>query len=127
MAHTIEILAEQVLELNKKNNDEKGIQTATIMRNDYAELYDRMKSEDFVPESLKRHDFARFLVGAIIVTQQIENKIAAENKALSGYKVDLIPKLERIVNETNEGEQDEVTALAAELFSIHEEAQTSEK
>lgn len=126
LAHTIEILSEQVMELNKKNNDEKGVQTASIMRDDYKELYDRMRGKNFLPESLARRDFARFLVGAIIVTQQIENKIAAENKALSGYKIDLIPKLERMVNETTEGEQDEITALAAELFSIHEEQESSE-
>ena len=48
IAHNCEILSEQVMELDRKNNDEKGLNTATIMRNDYAKLYDRLKAEDFL-------------------------------------------------------------------------------
>lgn len=124
LAHTVQILAEQVVELNHSKQDKKGEETATTMRNDYQELYDRMRAADFDPATLDRKDYARLLVGAIIIVQQIEIKINNEKKALSGYKVDLIPKLERIINETKEDAQDNIPNLVAELFEIKPDSET---
>lgn len=122
MTHTIEVLAEQVMELNKTKGDDKGVETATIMRDDYRSLYDRMRQENFDEKTLTKKDYARFLVGAIIVAQQIDNKIKNEKKALSGYKVDLIPKLERVINEVkSDDDKDKLSALIEELFSIKPE------
>ena len=121
LAHTIEILAEQVVSINHDKKDEKGEETATIMRDDYQQLYDRMRQTDFDPATLSKRDYARFLVGAIIVVQQIETRIENEKKAISGYKVDLIPKLERIINEIKEGEEDKLPTLVSELFEIKPE------
>lgn len=121
LAHTIEVLAEQVVSINHDKKDEKGEQTATIMRDDYQQLYDRMRQADFDPATLSKRDYARFLVGAIIVVQQIETRIENEKKAISGYKIDLIPKLERIINEIKEGEEDKLPALVSELFEIKPE------
>lgn len=118
LAHATEVLAEQVMELDKVQNDTKGEETAKIMRDDYAKLHDYLRGDAFDPSTLEKKDFAKLLVGAIIVAQQLENKIEAERKALNGYKVDVIPKLERVVNETNSLE--EIQKLAEELFSIQE-------
>jgi hypothetical protein len=113
-----------VISINHDKKDEKGEETATIMRDDYQQLYDRMRQADFDPVTLSKRDYARFLVGAIIVVQQIETRIENEKKAISGYKIDLIPKLERIINEIKEGEEDKLPALISELFEIKPEEKT---
>lgn len=122
LAHASEVIAEQVMELNKSHQDDKGIETAQIMRDDFAQLYDMMRKEDFDPNTLEKREYAKLLVGAIIVANQLDNKIKAEQKALDGYKIDTIPKLERIVNETNS--QEEIQALSNELFAIKSEEKT---
>lgn len=113
LAHTTENLAEQVMTLNKES---ESIKSAKVMRDDYAKLYDKIRDGNFSPDTLTRGEFARLLVGAIIVAQQIENRIEKEKTALQGYKIDIIPKLERIVNETNTDE--EALSLAKEVFNI---------
>lgn len=113
-----------MISINHDKKDEKGEETATIMRDDYQQLYDRMRQADFDPVTLSKRDYARFLVGAIIVVQQIETRIENEKKAISGYKIDLIPKLERIINEIKEGEEDKLPALISELFEIKPEEKT---
>ena len=80
------------------------------MRDDYMALHDKISAG----EDLVKADFARLLVGAIIVTNQLDARIKNEQKALDGYKIDIIPKLDRI----NNTEADEVPSLAAELFNI---------
>jgi len=122
LAHASEVIAEQVMELNKSHQDDKGIETAQIMRDDFAQLYDMMRKEDFDPNTLGKREYAKLLVGAIIVANQLDNKIKAEQKALDGYKIDTIPKLERIVNETNS--QEEIQALSNELFAVKSEEKT---
>lgn len=119
LAHTIEVLSEQVMDLNQKKQDKKGVETAQTMRDDYQKLYDKMRAENFNPESLDKKDYAKLLVGAIIVVQQVENKIAAEQKALQGYKIDVVPKLERLVYEIQD--DDERMKLSAELFAVQPE------
>lgn len=122
LAHASEVIAEQVMELNKSHQDDKSIETAQIMRDDFAQLYDMMRKEDFDPNTLGKREYAKLLVGAIIVANQLDNKIKAEKKALDGYKIDTIPKLERIVNETNS--QEEIQALSNELFAVKSEEKT---
>ena len=122
LAHASEVIAEQVMELNKSHQDDKGIETAQIMRDDFAQLYDMMRKENFDPDTLEKREYAKLLVGAIIVANQLDNKIKAEQKALDGYKIDTIPKLERIVNETNS--QEEIQALSNELFAVKSEEKT---
>lgn len=119
VAHTVPIFAEQVMDLNREKNDEQGLKTAETMRNDYQHLYDRMNASDFDAETLTKSDFAKFLVGAFIISRNLEDRIKMQRTALNGYKIDLIPKLDRIVNETNTTE--EALALANEIFQVKEE------
>ena len=119
IAHAIELTAEQVLQANSENKDEAGIKAASTMRDDYAALYDRMRDPTFDYKTLTRPDFARLLVGAIIVSQQLNTRIQQEQKVLQGYKVDTIPKLERVVNETQDTE--EALKLAEEIFQVSDE------
>lgn len=89
------------------------------MRDDYLNLHDKLTNE----EVLDKADFARLLVGAIIVTNQLDARIKNEQKALDGYKIDIIPKLDRI----NNAEADQVASLAEELFKVKEEEKSDEK
>lgn len=113
------ILSERVMDYNYNKKDKKGEETAQIMRNDYQALYDRISQTDFDTATLKRADYAKLLVGAFVITQNIEDQVKEKQKAIDGYKIDLIPKLDRIVNESNTIE--ETKQLAEELFQIIDE------
>ena len=110
ISQSVANLAEQVMNDHQDKGETKEQETAQIMRDDYISLHDKL----IAGEDLVKADFARLLVGAIIVTNQLDTRIKNEQKALDGYKLDVIPKLDRI----NNTEVDEVSSLAAELFSI---------
>lgn len=118
IAQTTANLAERVMEEHKKNSEDKGYQTAEAMRNDYLDLHDKLDSN----EVLNKADYARLLVGAIIVTNQLEARIKNEQKALQGYKIDIIPKLDQI----NNAEATEIAELAEKLFKVKEDVESNE-
>lgn len=118
IVHTTELLAERVMELNHTQNDTKGEATAKTMRDDYIKLYDKMRDEKFDFNNLTKAEYAKLLVGTLIVVNNIEDRIAGEKKALNGYKTGVIPKLQRIVDECKTDE--EAITLAMELFKIDE-------
>ena len=112
-------IAEQVMDEHKKNDEEKGYQTAETMRNDFLNLYDKLGTD----EVLNKADYARLLVGAIIVTNQLDARIKNEQKILQGYKIDIIPKLDQI----NNADTTEITELAESLFKIKENVESNKK
>lgn len=112
------MLAEQVMDFNHSKNDEKGEETAKSMRDDFNKLYERMSAEGFNSDTLAKTDYARLLVGALIVVNNLETRIANEQKAVKNYKDELISRLERIVNECDTDE--EAQTLAKEIFTIDE-------
>ena len=113
MAKTSSVLAELVMEYNRKKNDENGEKNSEIMRDDFLALVDTITSGDLV-----RNDYIKLLVAAMIVRNNIQDKVKAYEKAINGYNIDIIPKLQRIVDETKTDE--EATALATELFTTKE-------
>lgn len=118
LAHATELTSEQAMELNKKNNDLKGYGTAKTMRDNYSELYDKMRAKDFDSTTLTKNEYCQLAIGAIIMAEQLEKKIAAEQRVLQGYKQDTIPKLDRIINcKTDE----EAVKLAEEIFQLKDE------
>lgn len=119
IAQTTANIAEQVMEEHKKNNEEKGYQTAETMRNDFLDLHDKLGTD----EVLSKADYARLLVGAIIVANQLNTRIENEKKALHGYKMDIIPKLDQI----NNADVSETEKLAESLFEIKEDTESNEK
>ena len=119
IAQTTANLAEQVMEEHEKNGEEKGRQTAETMRNDFLNLHDKLGTD----EVLNKADYARLLVGAIIVTNQLNARIENEQKALQGYKIDIIPKLDQI----NNADASETTELAENLFEIKEDTESNEE
>ena len=118
LTKTTATLAEQVAALDKSKNDLQGTKTAISMRDDYNTLYDKLNQKDLNEDNITRSDFAKFLVGALIISSQLQEKIKQQDKVLHGYKVDIIPKLERIINETKTDE--EAKNLAQEIFQIQE-------
>ena len=113
VAQTVANTAEQVMDLHKKNGEEKEYQTAEIMRNDYLDLHDKLVEQS----DLTKADYARILVGAIIVATQLDAKIKNEQTALQGYRIDVIPKLDQINNADSE---EEALKIASEIFEIKE-------
>ena len=119
ISQSVSNLAEQVMNDHQDKGEDKQQETAQIMRDDYLNLHNKLTNG----EELNKADFARLLVGAIIVTNQLGARIKNEQKALDGYKLDVIPKLDRI----NNTEEEEVASLAEELFKIQEEKKSDEK
>jgi len=116
VVHAAEILAEQVMKFNHDKKDQKGEETAKIMRDDYSALYDKIRAENFSPDNLTKEEYTKMLVAVMIIVENIQNRIHSENKAIEGYRIDVIPKLQRIVNETKNNEA--AQSLAKELFQI---------
>ena len=110
ISQSVANLAEQVMNDHQDKGETKEQEVAQTMRDDYIALKEKLDNE----EELNKSDFARLLVGAIIITNQLDARIKNEQKALDGYKLDIIPKLDRI----NNTEPDEVPSLAAELFQV---------
>ena len=108
--------AEAVMEYNQSKNDENGLKTATVMRDDFQSLADRLSKEDYI---MSKSDSAKLLVGTMIIVNQTRDKITALKKALTGYQTDLVPKLQSIVDEAQNDE--DASKMAEEKFIIKEE------
>lgn len=118
IAQQIANLAEQVMNGHQDKGETKEQETAQTMRDDYLNLHDKLTTN----QELNKADYARILVGAIIVANQLDARIKNEQKALDGYKLDIIPKLDQI----NNTEYDDVPALAAKLFTVKEDSNEKE-
>lgn len=115
LAKAAEVIAEQVMEYDHQKKDENGEKTATIMRNDFANLNDKLANKDY---QITLADYAKLFVAAYVVANNLETKIKNEQTALDGYNTDLVPKLTRITSEAKTDE--EAQKLAEELFQIKE-------
>lgn len=118
IANATAISAEQVMDYDKQKDDAKGYETAETLHKDFIELYDKIRDKNFDGQ-LAREDFARLLVGTLIVMNQLNDRITALKKAMTGYQTDVMPKLQDIVDNTKTNE--EAMAMAEEKFSIKEE------
>ena len=112
LARATAVSAEQVMDYDKAQEDEKGFETAKIMRDDYEALYDRL-TEDY---EMNKADAAKLLVGVMIQLNHLQDKITAIRKATTGYQTDIIPKLQEIVDNTETDE--DAAKMANEKFII---------
>lgn len=112
LAQATAVSAEQVMEYDKAKEDEKGLQAATTMRDDFQELFDKI-NEDFI---LSKSDAARLLVGAMIQVNQLQDRINNLKRAMTGYQTDVIPKLQEIVDNAKDDEM--ANQMADEKFII---------
>ena len=93
--------AEQVMDYDRSQNDEKGLKTATIMRDDYQKLADKINDvgDAYVPN---KDEIAKLLVSAMIQVNQLQDRINNLEKAMTGYQTDTIPKLQKILDEAKD-------------------------
>ena len=108
--------AETVMDYDREKNDQKGLETAQVMRDDFQDLANRIDTTEYI---ITKSDAAKLLVGAMIITNQLQDRINGLKKAMTGYQTDVIPKLQEIVNNANTDE--EANELANKKFIIEEE------
>lgn len=114
MTRAAELLAEKVADYDNSQEDKKHEEIALTMRDDYKKLRERISRKNFNPINITRAEYAKLFVCAYIVSSNLEQQIEQMKTALRGYKDDVLPKLDRIINETTNDE--EVKTLASELF-----------
>ena len=108
--------AETVMDYDREKNDQKGLETAQIMRDDFQDLANKIDTTEYI---ITKSDAAKLLVGAMIITNQLQDRINGLKKAMTGYQTDVIPKLQEIVDNANTDE--EASELANKKFIIEEE------
>ena len=117
LAQATAATAETVMDYDRQKDDQKGLETATIMRDDYqalAESLDNLK-EDY---EINKVDAARLLVAAMIQINQIQSRINNLKQAMVGYQTDVIPKLQEVVDASDD---EAASKLANEKFIIENE------
>ena len=115
LAQATAATAETVMDYDRQKGDEKALATATMMRDDFQALADAITGDDYAPG---KNEAARLLVGAMILANQLQDKINALKTAMAGYQTDVIPKLKEIVD--NAQNDDEARQMANEKFVIIE-------
>lgn len=108
------ILAEQVMDYNKEHNDDTGYKTASLMHNDYIELYNKLSDSNCEPLSLTKNEYIKLLAATMIVVSNIEERIKAQQKTVEGYKTILIPKLDALIS--NNKEKEDITEEIKQYF-----------
>ena len=102
------------MEYDHEKGDEQGEKTATIMRDDYQGLFERIDVPEYV---LTKEDAAKLLVGSMIQINQLQDRINNLKRAMTGYQTDLVPKLQEIVDAEN---NETAKKLAEEKFIIQD-------
>lgn len=115
LARVTAISAEQVMDYDKEKGDDKGYETAEIMRNDFSELQGKLEANDF-DGVLTKAEYAKLLIGTLVIANTLRDKVTALNKAINGYEKDLAPKLQKVLDESNSDE--EAQKIAEEIFII---------
>lgn len=113
LAQSTAASAEQVMDYDREQGDEAGLKTATTMRDDFQDLVDRLNGTEYM---LTKSDAAKLLVGAMIMVNQIQDRMKAFKTSLTGYQTDLIPKLQQIIDESKDDE--EANEMANKNFII---------
>ena len=106
------------MEYDRQQNDEKGLEAATKMRDDYQELAFAIAEagDDYVPNN---YQAAQLLIGATVHVTQLQNQINSLKKALTGYQTIVIPALQEIVDKADSNEM--AHTLVNEKFVIFED------
>lgn len=107
-------ISEQVMDYNREQKDDKGLQTADTLRKDFENLYDKIAAENF-DGNLTKAEYAKLLVGSYVIVGNLQDRIDNLKKGLAGYQSDLIPKLSKIINESDDSAAQK---LAEELFTV---------
>ena len=100
------------MDYDREKGDEKGLETATIMRDNYQDLHSRL-SDDY---KMNKDDAIKLLVATLIQINQLQDRIEMLRRAMTGYQTDLMPKLQEIVD--NAKNDEEAIKIAEEKFII---------
>lgn len=116
LARATAVAAEQVMDYDMERKDDKGFDTAKMMRDDFEALHEKISAETFDGE-LTKAEYAKMLVGCYVIVGNLQDRIVALQKAVAGYQTDIVPKLSKIIEaDTEEAAQ----TLAKELLIISE-------
>ena len=116
LARATAVAAEQVMDYDKEKKDDKGFDTAKMMRDDFEALHEKISADTFDGE-LTKAEYAKMLVGCYVIVGNLQDRIVALQKAVAGYQTDIVPKLSKIIEaDTEEAAQ----TLAKELLIISE-------
>ena len=108
--------AETVMDYDREKGDESGLKTATIMRDDFQDLANRIDVTEYI---LSKSDAAKLLIAATVMVNQLQGRINIMKNALAGYQTDVLPKLHDIID--NAKDDDEAKSMTEEKFIIKEE------
>lgn len=109
-----EVLSEKVMDYNKEHDKNDEYETANKMRNDFANLHDRMEDPAYVPT---KNDYIVILAATYITAQNLEDHAATLEKVAKGYRMEVIPRLTRIIDETQDDEG--AKELAEKIFQLN--------
>ena len=115
LARATAVTAEQVMDYNHNQNDEQGLKTAETMRDDFQKLYDKLADEKF-DGILTKAEYAKLLVGAYIINNNLRTKVAELKKSIQGYEEELIPRLQKIIDSS----EDQYLSIAEEILTIED-------
>lgn len=107
--------AEQVMDYDKNKNDDDGFKAAQIMRDNYENLKNKI-IELNDSYTLDKSDAAKLVIAAIILVNQLTDRINNIQRVIDNYQNDLIPNLQKIVDESENDEQ--ANKLANSIFII---------
>jgi gas vesicle protein len=118
LAQATAAAAEQVMDYDSQNHDEKGFETAKTMRDDFQALAESIDNlhEDY---QINKGDIARLLIAAMIQVNQLQSRSENIKKAMAGFQTDVIPKLQEILD--NAKDDEDAAKMANEKFIIKEE------
>lgn len=104
--------AEQVMDYDRQQGDTEGLEKATIMRDDFQDLAVRLDDK----YEMSKADAFKLLLGAMVQVNQLQLRIDALKKAMTGYQTDVIPALQEITEKAETDE--EAKKMANEKFII---------
>ena len=116
IAHSSEVIAEQVMEVNKQNKDDKAYLTAMNMRDTFSTLYDKLRNDNFNDSDLDLKDIAMLHVGAVVLTEQLEKQANEIEKSLHDYKTVVLPKFKEIMVRVQENSKEDFSKILNEKF-----------
>ena len=115
LAQSAAASAEAVMDYDRKLKDEEGLKTATQMRDDYQDLADKISAagNDY---ALTKNDAAKLAAAAMIMVNQLQDRITFYKRSIAGCQTDLIPKLQELL--ASELADDAFGNLANEKFIL---------
>ena len=111
LCRSAQVLAERVMDYDKKHDDSKGYSAAEFMRNDYQNVEDLLKEE----KELGYNEYVKLLAAGYMIVNNLQDRITEYQKAVNGYKTIVIPKLSRIMEEGKDNPE-QMKKLVEELF-----------